>query len=172
VELPPHLRKSGGRVNQAGTQEEDVREEVNEALKAAMKSRDAARVSALRMVSAAFKDRDILARGQGAAAASDDELVAVLAKIVRQREESASAFEAGDRPELAGKERAEIEVIRAFMPKQMAEEEIGAAVEAAIAETGATSIRDMGKVMAVLKQSHAGKLDFSRASALVKARLG
>jgi len=149
-----------------------VREAVNEALKTAMKSRDPARVSALRMVSAAFKDRDILARGQGAATASDDELVAVLAKMIRQREESASAFEAGGRPELAAKERAEIDVIRAFMPKQMSEEEIGAAVGAAIAQTGAASIRDMGKVMAALKQSHAGKLDFSRASALVKARLG
>jgi uncharacterized protein YqeY len=149
-----------------------VRNAVNEALKTAMKSRDPARVSALRMVSAAFKDRDILARGQGRTAASDDELVAVLAKMIRQREESASAFEAGGRSELAGRERAEIEVIRAFMPKQMSEEEIGTAVEAAIATTGAASIREMGKVMAALKQSHAGKLDFSRASALVKARLG
>jgi len=149
-----------------------VRNAVNDALKTAMKSRDPARVSALRMVSAAFKDRDILARGQGTAVASDDELVAVLAKMIRQREESASAFEAGGRPELAAKERAEIGVIRAFMPKQMSEEEMRAAVDAAIRQAGAASIKDMGKVIAVLKQSHAGKLDFSRASALVKERLG
>jgi uncharacterized protein YqeY len=170
MELPPHLRNGASRVN--ASKDNDVREEVTEALKSAMKDRDAARVSALRMVSAAFKDRDILARGQGAAAASDDELVAVLARMVRQREESAAAFESGARPELAARERAEIDVIRAFMPKQMSEAEIGAAVEVAIAATGAASIRDMGKVMAVLKQSHAGKLDFSRASAMVKARLG
>jgi len=148
-----------------------LREAVNEALKAAMKSRDAARVSALRMISAAFKDRDILARGQGATSASEEELLAALAKMIRQREESAVAFEAGGRPELVAKERAEIEVIRAFMPKQMSDDEVRAAVEAAIAETGAASVRDMGKVMAQLKERHAGKLDFSKASALVKGRL-
>lgn len=150
-----------------------MREAVNEALKAAMKSRDAARVSTLRMINSAFKDRDILARGQGGTGtASDEELLAVLARMIRQREESASAFAAGGRPELAAKERAEIELIRGFMPKQMSEQEVGAAVDAAIAATGAASVRDMGKVMAALKESHAGKLDFSRASALVKSRLG
>jgi uncharacterized protein YqeY len=148
-----------------------LREAVGEALKAAMKSRDAARVSALRMISAAFKDRDILARGQGATSASEEELLAALAKMIRQREESAVAFEAGGRPELVAKERAEIEVIRGFMPKQMSDDEVRAAVEAAIAETGAASVRDMGKVMAQLKERHAGKLDFSKASALVKGRL-
>lgn len=149
-----------------------MREAVNEALKTAMKNRDVARVSTLRMIAAAFKDRDILGRTQGAATASDEDLLSTLARMVKQREESAAAFEGGGRPELAAKERAEIEVIRGFMPKQMSEEEIGAAVDAAIAESGAASMRDMGKVMAALKQSHAGKLDFSRASALVKARLG
>ncbi len=149
-----------------------MREAVNEALKAAMKSRDAGRVSALRMISAAFKDRDILARGAGAASASEEELVAVLAKMIRQREESAKAYEEGKRPELAAKEQEEIAVIRAFMPAQMSEEEVRAAVEAAVAETGATSIRDMGKVMALLKERHAGKMDFGKASAAVKARLG
>ena len=149
-----------------------MREAVNEALKAAMKSRDPARVSALRMITAAFKDRDILSRGQGTATASDDELTATLAKMIRQREESAVAYDGGGRPELAAKERAEIEVIRGFMPKQMSEEETRAAVSAAIAETGASSVKDMGRVMAALKQSHAGKMDFSRASALVKGLLG
>jgi uncharacterized protein len=149
-----------------------LREAVNEALKVAMKSRDAARVSALRMINAAFKDRDILGRTQGSATASDEELVSTLAKMVKQREESAVAFEGGGRPELAAKERAEIEVIRGFMPKQMSEEEVRAAVEAAVAETGAASVKDMGKVMAHLKERYAGKLDFSKAGALVKARLG
>lgn len=149
-----------------------MREKVNEALKAAMKSRDTGRLSALRMISAAFKDRDILARGSGASAASDEELVSVLAKMIRQREESAKAYEEGSRPELAEKERAEIEVIRAFMPAQMSEAEVRAAVEAAVAETGASSVRDMGKVMALLKERHAGKMDFGKASAMVKAQLG
>ena len=149
-----------------------MREAINEALRAAMKSRDPGRVSALRMISAAFKDRDILARGQGAATATDDELTATLARMIRQREESAAAYDGGGRPELAAKERAEIEVIRGFMPKQMSEEEAEAAVAAAIASTGAANVKDMGKVMAALKQSHAGKMDFSKASALVKALLG
>ncbi len=149
-----------------------MREKVHEALKAAMKSRDAGRVSALRMIGAAFKDRDILARGAGAGAASDEELVSVLGKMVRQREESAKAYEDGSRPELAEKERAEIEVIRAFMPAQMSEAEMRTAVGAAVTEIGATSMRDMGKVMALLKERHAGKMDFGEASAAVKARLG
>jgi uncharacterized protein YqeY len=149
-----------------------MREAVNKALKEAMKSRDAARVSALRMISATFKDRDILARGQGASSASDEELVAALSKMIRQREDSATAFESGGRPELAAKELAEIEVIRGFLPKQMSEEEVRAAVQEAIAATAAVSVRDMGKVMAHLKERHAGKLDFGKASALVKGALG
>ena len=149
-----------------------MREAVSQALKEAMKSRDAARVSALRMISAAFKDRDILARGQVASPASDEELLATLAKMIRQREDSATAFEGGGRPELAAKERAEIEVIRGFLPKQMSDEEIRAAVQEAIAATAAASVRDIGKVMAHLKERHAGKLDFGKASALVKAALG
>lgn len=136
-----------------------------------MKSRDAARTSALRMISAAFKDRDILARGQGTASASDEELVAVLSKMIRQREESAKAFNDGKRPELAAKERAEIEVIRGFMPKQMSDDEVRAAAQGAIAETGATSARDMGRVMARLKERHAGKMDLGKASAMVKSLL-
>jgi hypothetical protein len=148
-----------------------MREEINEALKAAMKSRDAARVSALRMISAAFKDRDILARGAGAATATDEELVQVLSKMIRQREESAKAYADGKRPELAAKEEAEIDVIRSFMPAQMSEAEVRAATEAAISEAGASTARDMGKVMALLKKRHAGKMDFGKASALVKARL-
>jgi uncharacterized protein YqeY len=148
-----------------------MRRDVESALKAAMKSRDAARVSTLRMMIAAFKDRDIAARSQGGTAASDAELSAVLAKMVKQREESAKAFEAGGRPELAAKERAEIEMIRGFMPAQMSEAEIRAEVEKAIAETGAAAPRDMGKLMALLKARHAGALDFAKASGIVKTLL-
>ena len=148
-----------------------MREAVNQALKDAMKARDAARTGALRMVSAAIKDRDIEARAKGREA-SDEELFAALSKMIRQREESAKVYDEGGRPELAAKERAEIEVIRAFLPKQMNEEELRAAAASAIAETGATSPRDMGKVMALLKERHAGAMDFGKASALVKAKLG
>jgi uncharacterized protein len=149
-----------------------LRDSVNEALKAAMKSRDAARTSALRMMLAAFKNRDVEVRGAGGEAASEDELLASLAKMLKQREESAKAFEDGARPELAAKERAEIEVIRGFMPKQMDTAELETAVAAAIAEAGATSVRDMGRVMAVLKAKHTGAMDFGKASALVKSKLG
>jgi len=148
-----------------------MREKIRQALNEAMKSRDAARVSTLRMVSATIKDRDIAARGDGIGAADDAALVAVLAKMIRQREESATAFQDAGRAELADKERAEIEVIRAFMPAQMAGEAVEAAVRAAIAETGASSARDMGRVMAMLKSRHAGLMDFGKASALVKTLL-
>ena len=149
-----------------------MREAVNQALKEAMKSRDAARTGTLRLISSTIKDRDIEARGKGGGAASDEELLAALAKMIRQREESAAMYAAGNRPELAEKERAEIEVIRGFMPRQMGEAEIRAAAQAAIAETGAASARDMGRVMALLKSRHAGQMDFGSASALVKSLLG
>ena len=149
-----------------------LRELVNDALKASMKSRDAAKTSALRMMLAALKERDVEARGGGRPAASDDDLLAAFAKMIRQREESAKAFDDGARPELAAKERAEIEVIRGFLPKQMDAAETEAAVAAAIAETGAATVRDMGKVMAVLKARHTGAMDFGKAGALVKSKLG
>ena len=148
-----------------------MRTAIDDALKQAMKARDAARTGTLRMISAAFKDRDIEARGRGKAAAGDDELVATLSKMTRQREESARMYDEGGRPELAAKERAEIEIIREFLPRQMDEAEIRAAAAAAIAETGASSPRDMGRVMALLKERHGGGMDFSRASAVVKDML-
>jgi uncharacterized protein YqeY len=177
AERAPRWRGSSISVRAAAGQcerleDEAMREAVKTALTEAMKARDAARTSALRMINAAFKERDIEARSKGKAAATDDELLAALAKMVRQREESAKAFEDGGRPELVAKERAEIEVIRGFMPKQMSEEEVRAAAAAAIAETGATAARDMGKVMALLKQRHAGQMDFGKASAVVKGLLG
>jgi len=149
-----------------------LREQVNDALKASMKSRDAAKTSALRMMLAAFKNRDVEVRGGGGEAASEDELLASLAKMLKQREESAKAFDDGARPELAAKERAEIEVIRSFLPKQMDAGETEAAVVAVIAETRAATVRDMGKVMAALKARHAGAMDFGKAGALVKSKLG
>jgi uncharacterized protein YqeY len=149
-----------------------MRDAVNSALREAMKRRDPALTGTLRMISAQIKERDIEARGKGKAAATDEELVAALVRMVRQREESATAYAAGYRPDLAEKERAEIEVIRRFMPVQMSEAEMRSAVEAAIAESGASTAREMGKVMALLKQRHAGQLDLGKASALVKELLG
>jgi uncharacterized protein YqeY len=148
-----------------------MREAVNQALKEAMKARDAARTGTLRLVAAAIKERDIEARGKGKEAAQDDELLAALSKMIRQREESAKLYDDGGRPELAAKERAEIEVIRGFMPKQMSEDEMQEAARAAIAETGAASPRDIGKVMALLREHHAGAMDFGKASAVVKGLL-
>ena len=149
-----------------------MRDAIGEALKEAMRARDPARTGTLRMISAAIKDRDIEARGKGKGAASDEDILAALAKMIRQREESAKMYADGGRPELADKERAEIEVIRGFMPRQMSEDEVREAAQAAIAETGAASPRDMGRVMAVLKEKHAGQMDFGKASATVKALLG
>lgn len=148
-----------------------MRQEVDSALKQAMKARDAARTSALRLVSSAIKERDIEARTKGQGTASDDDLKALLARMVKQREESARMYDEGARPELAAKERAEIEVIREFLPKQMSDPEVAAAIDKAVADAGATSPRDMGKVMGLLKERHGGAMDFGAASAKVKAKL-
>jgi uncharacterized protein YqeY len=148
-----------------------MRTTIAEALKAAQKSQDKARISTLRLINAAIQARDIENRGAGKAAASDDDVLQILAKMVKQREESIKAFEDGKRPELAAQERAEIAIIRDFMPKQLDDAETQAAVKAAIAETGAVGIKDMGKVIALLRQSHAGSMDFGKASGVVKALL-
>jgi uncharacterized protein len=148
-----------------------VRDTIKQALTEAMKARDAARTGTLRMMTAAIKDRDIEARGKGRDAASDDEILTTLTKMVRQREESAKAFEGGGRAELAAKERAEIAIIRGFMPKQMDEAAVEAAARAAIAETGARTAHDMGRVMAVLKSRYAGQMDFAKAGTVVKLLL-
>lgn len=149
-----------------------MRETITAALKDAMKARDAARTGTLRMISAAIKDRDIEARGMGRDVATDDEVLATLAKMIRQREESARLYDEGGRPELAEKERAEIALIRDFLPVQMSDDAIREAARTAIAETGATGVRDMGRVMALLKERHAGAMDFGKASALVRELLG
>ncbi|MGB3897202.1 MAG: GatB/YqeY domain-containing protein [Mesorhizobium sp.] len=149
-----------------------MREKIAEEVKNAMKARDAERLPTLRLIQAAIKDRDIANRGAGKDAASDDDILQILAKMVKQREESAKAFEDGGRPELAVKERAEIAVLREFQPAQMDDAGVETVARAAIAETGAASAKDMGKVMAVLKAKYTGQMDFSKASAVVKGLLG
>lgn len=148
-----------------------MRAKIAEALKSAQKAQDKELVSTLRMVSAAIQDRDILNRGTGKEAAGDDEILQILTKMVKQRQESAKAFEDGNRPELAAKENAEIAIIGNFLPSQMDEAETQAAIEATISETGASGLRDMGKVMNALKEKYPGQMDFGRASGIVKSRL-
>ncbi|HEX3810263.1 MAG TPA: GatB/YqeY domain-containing protein [Rhizomicrobium sp.] len=146
-----------------------LREQFNDQLKEAMKAKDARRVSTLRMVLAALKDKDIAARTETSREGiSDDDVLGLLAKMIKQREESATAFDTGARPEMAKSEREEIEIIRSFMPQQMSPEETKTAVAGVIADVGAASIKDMGKVMAALKERYAGQMDFAKASATVK----
>ncbi len=149
-----------------------MRQTISDALKTAQKAQDKGRVSTLRLVNAAIQSRDIENRGAGKPAASDDEVLQILAKMVKQREESIKAFEDGKRPELADQERAEIAIIREFLPAQMDSAETEAAIKAAIAETGAAGIKDMGKVIAVLRSKYAGRMDFGKASGVVKGLLG
>lgn len=148
-----------------------MRARIAEALKSAQKAQDKELVSTLRMISAAIQDRDIANRGTGKAAAGDDEILQILTRMVKQRQESAKAFEDGNRPELAAKENAEIAIIGNFLPSQMDEAETQAAIEATISETGASGLRDMGKVMNALKEKYPGQMDFGKASGIVKRRL-
>jgi len=147
-----------------------LRDKINESVKTAMKAQDKARLSTLRLMSAAIKNADIEAERAGKKLA-DEDLLGVLQKMVKQRQDSIEAYDKGGRKELADQERAEIEVIRDFMPQQMSEAEAKAAIAAVIKETGAAGMKDMGKVMAALRERHAGKMDFGKASALVKGLL-
>ena len=149
-----------------------MRDTINAALKDATKAQDKRRVSTLRMVIAAIKDRDIAARGTGKGAATDAELLDLLVKMIKQREESQKIYADAGRAELATQEAEEIVIIREFLPQQLSPADVDKAIAAVIAETGATSVKDMGKVMAVLKDRHAGQMDFGKASAAVKAKLG
>ena len=149
-----------------------MRETITAALKAATKAQDKRRISTLRLVSAAIKDRDIAARTAGKSEATDAELLELFAKMIKQREESEKIYANAGRPELAKQESEEITIIREFLPVQLSEKEVEKAIAAAIAETGAASIKDMGKVMAALKARYAGQMDFAKASALVKTKLG
>ena len=149
-----------------------LRQRLNDALKEAMKARDQRSVSTLRLVLAQLKDRDIAARPAGnASGIGEGEIEEMLVKMVKQRQESIVLYRQGNRPDLVQQEEEEIAVIERFMPKQLDEEEAAAAVEAAIAETGAQSVKEMGKVMAKLKERFAGRMDFAKAGALVKQRL-
>ncbi|MDE9450841.1 GatB/YqeY domain-containing protein [Aliiroseovarius sp. Z3] len=151
----------------------DMRNRVNDALKTAMKNKDAARLSTLRLISAAIKDRDIAMRGTGEEVEiTDADVLAILGKMVKQRQESARAYEEGGRLELAEKERSEIVVIEEFLPKQLSDDETEAAVAEAISEVGADSIRDMGKVMGALKAKFTGQMDFGKVGPMVKEKLG
>ena len=149
-----------------------LRDDINNALKGAMKAQDPRKVSTLRMVNAAFKNADIEARGAGKGPLGDDELLPQLQKLIKQRQESAELYDKGGRPELATQERDEIAIISSFLPKQMSEDEVKAAVAAAVKDTGASSMKDMGRVMAALKERYAGKMDFAKAGGLVKGQLG
>lgn len=148
-----------------------MREKIAEALKAAMKDGRKRCVSTLRLIQAAIADRDIANRGAGKDPVSDEEILAILSKMVKQREESAHAFEEGSRLELAAQEREEIEIIRAFMPRQLPEEEVRRACAQVVDEVGADGLRDMGRCMNVLKEKYPGKMDFSKASGIVKGLL-
>lgn len=150
-----------------------MRNRVGDALKTAMKSKDTERLSTLRLINAAIKDRDIALRGEGREdGVSDDEVLQILGKMVKQRQESARAYEEGGRLELAEKERNEITVIEAFLPRQLDEDEIAKAVDAAIRSSGAETVRDMGKVMGTLKSKFTGQMDFGRVGPMVRDRLG
>lgn len=148
-----------------------MRETIGQALKIALKAQDKRRTSTLRLINAAIQDRDISNRGVGKDPVSDDDILQILAKMVKQREESAKAFEDGNRLELAAQEREEIEIIREFLPKQMDDAAVKKAVADAVAETGAEGLRDMGRVMNLLKERFTGQMDFSKAGAIVKASL-
>ena len=150
-----------------------MRERINEAVKDAMRAKDKLRLSTLRLMAAALKDQDIAKRSQDGADALDaQEITALFAKMVKQREDSIKAYEEAGRMEMAEQERAEQAVIREFLPKQLSEEEVDAAIKKAVTDTGAESLRDMGKVMGALKAAHAGKMDFGAAGGKLKAILG
>jgi uncharacterized protein YqeY len=149
-----------------------MRETINAALRAATKAQQKRRISTLRLISAAIKDRDIAARTAGKTEATDAELLELLAKMIKQREESEKIYADAGRAELAQQEAEEIAIIREFLPKQISERDVEKAIADAIAKVGASSIKDMGKVMAELKAKYAGQMDFAKASALVKAKLG
>jgi uncharacterized protein YqeY len=147
-----------------------MREKIAEDLKTAMKAGERAKVDALRLINAALKDKDIEARGTGKTLSADD-VLALLQKMIKSRQESLEIYEKAGREDLAAKERGEIVVISSYLPQQLSEAEVAEAVKAAIAEVGAASIKDMGKVVATLKAKYAGRMDFAKASAAVKAAL-
>lgn len=150
-----------------------LREDFNTAMKDAMRAKETKRLATVRLILSALKDRDIAARTEESREGiADAAILDMLGKMIKQREESAAAYDAGKRPELAAAERDEIEIIRSFMPKQMSDAEVKAAIEAAIAEAGATQMKDMGKVVGILRAKYAGQMDFGKASGIAKSLLG
>jgi uncharacterized protein YqeY len=149
-----------------------IRDDIKAALVTAMKGGDKASTAAIRLIQSALKNRDIELRGAANPPADDVLVTEVLQKMIKQRRESIGMYETGGRQELADAEKAEVAVIERFLPRQMSEDETNAAIDAIVAEIGAGSVKDMGRVMALLKERHAGELDMSKASGLVKARLG
>jgi uncharacterized protein YqeY len=150
-----------------------LRQRLNDDLKAAMKSRDQRATSTLRLILAALKDRDIAARTRGVTNGVDEsEIIDMMQKMVRQRQESIALYRQGNRPELADLEQGEINIIERFLPKKMSESETNAAIAAVVEELGASSIKDMGRVMAALKERFAGRMDFAKVGAQVKQKLG
>ncbi len=150
-----------------------LRVRISEALKSSMKAKAKRATSTLRLILAAMKDRDIAARGKGGDdEISDDEILGMLQKMIKQRHESIKFYQQGGRPDLAKEEAEEIEIIERFLPKRLDEKETTDAISAVIDELGAANIQDMGRTMAALKQSYAGRMDFSKVSMIVKQRLG
>ena len=150
----------------------NLREDISAAMKTALKAKDQAALATLRLISAARKDRDIAARGNGNQdGIGDDEILSMMQTMIKQRTDSAKMYRDGNRPELAEAEEADITIITGFLPAQLDDAEVDAAIAAAVGATGASSIKDMGQVMAHLKSAHAGQMDFSAASQKVKAAL-
>ena len=148
-----------------------LRDEINDALKEAMKAKDQRRVSTLRLCNAAIKNAEIEARGLGKEAPGDDAVLGVLQKMIKQRQESAELYAKGGRPELAQQEREEIEIISGFLPQQMSDLEAGSVIQQIVHEINAQGLKDMGRTMAALKERFAGRMDFAKASAKVKELL-
>jgi len=148
-----------------------LRDAINNAVKDAMRAKEERKLSTLRMVNSTIKNADIEARGQGKPPLSDGDLLGVLQKMIKQRQEALELYEKGGRPELVAQEREEIAVISAYLPKQMSDDDVKAAIAAAIKDTGAAGMKDMGKVIGALRAKYAGQMDFGKASGLVKAAL-
>ena len=148
-----------------------LRDDINNALKDAMKAGDARRVSTLRLVNSSLKNADIEARGQGKPPLSDEDALGVLQKMIKQRQESADLYDKGGRPELAAQEKAEIEIISSYLPRQMSDVEAGSAISSLLQEINAETMKDMGRAMAALRERFAGKMDFGKASGKIKELL-
>jgi len=148
-----------------------LRDDINNAVKEAMKAKEERKLSTLRMVNSTIKNADIEARGEGKPPLSDEALLGVLQKMIKQRQEAAELYDKGGRAELAGQEREEIAIITAYLPRQMSEDDVKKAIAAAVAETNAAGMKDMGKVITALKAKYTGQMDFAKASGLVKAAL-